>query len=231
MIDSLYDNFKHWSETGSVYIISDTHFDDPDCIFMDPSWPSAQEQFDLIKRTVHRDDTLIHLGDVGNVGWIKKLNCYKVLITGNHDAGKKIYLRNEEYLDQYPSVEVARQAVRNGEIDCYERILGIIVGKKDNKLFDEVYEGPLMIGEKILLSHEPVYGLDWCVNIHGHDHGDRSTDWNHLNLASNVCNYTPINLGALIKNGLLKNITTIHRITIDRATKNKKERENEIESF
>ena len=25
---------------------------------------------------------------------------------------------------------------------------------------------------KILLSHEPVYGLPWCLNIHGHDHSD-----------------------------------------------------------
>ena len=38
--------------------------------------------------------------------------------------------------------------------------------------FDEIYTGPLFIAEKILLSHEPVYGLSWCLNIHGHDHND-----------------------------------------------------------
>lgn len=31
MIASLYQVFRHWSDNGSVYIISDTHFDDSDC--------------------------------------------------------------------------------------------------------------------------------------------------------------------------------------------------------
>lgn len=30
MIDTLYDKFKPWSAKGSVYIISDTHFEDED---------------------------------------------------------------------------------------------------------------------------------------------------------------------------------------------------------
>ena len=38
--------------------------------------------------------------------------------------------------------------------------------------FDEIYTGPLFIAEKILLSHEPVYGLPWCLDIHGHDHNN-----------------------------------------------------------
>ena len=53
MINSLYDNFQHWSEGGSVYIISDTHFDDEDCKLMDPSWPTAQEQIDILKRIMN----------------------------------------------------------------------------------------------------------------------------------------------------------------------------------
>ncbi len=31
MIKSLYDCFQHWSEKGSVYIMSDPHFEDIDC--------------------------------------------------------------------------------------------------------------------------------------------------------------------------------------------------------
>ena len=220
MINSLYDNFKHWSESGSVYIISDTHFDDPDCKLMDPTWPTAEEQIRILKKYLTKNDTLIHLGDVGNVEWIKQLNCYKVLIMGNHDAGKSKYLRNEQYLNEYPSVQAAREAVESGKIDRYDVILGIIVGKIDNQLFDEVYEGPLMIGEKLLLSHEPVYGLEWCVNIHGHEHGHYDTDWNHLNMASDVCGHKPLNLGTAIKNGLLRDVKSIHRITIDRAAEN-----------
>lgn len=42
MIKTLYNTFRHWSSTGSVWIISDTHFDDPDCKHMDEYWISSQ---------------------------------------------------------------------------------------------------------------------------------------------------------------------------------------------
>lgn len=92
--------------------------------------------------------------------------------------------------------------------------------KKFEKYFDEVYSGPLFIGEKILLSHEPIYGLDFCYNFHGHNHSKSSFgDENHLNLAPNVTGYRPVNLGRLIKNGILANVHGIHRETIDEATR------------
>lgn len=97
MIDSLYDCFKHWSAKGSVYIISDTHFDDPDCELMDPEWIPAEEQIGILKKFVHRNDTLIHLGDVGNPEYMKQLKCYKVLIMGNHDTAPT---RMKEYFDE-----------------------------------------------------------------------------------------------------------------------------------
>lgn len=80
-------------------------------------------------------------------------------------------------------------------------ILGNYDRKKDYKdIFDEIYDGPLFIAEKILLSHEPVSGLSWCLNIHGHDHSgieDYAEGCKHLNLAANVCGYTPVSLGKL----------------------------------
>lgn len=85
-------------------------------------------------------------------------------------------------------------------------------------------EGPLFISEKILLSHEPVYGLSWCLNIHGHDHNGiepYAEGCKHLNLAANVCGYTPVSLGQLIKEGILSDISSIHRQTIDRAASRK----------
>ena len=104
-------------------------------------------------------------------------------------------------------------------------LLGNHDKKKDYKgLFDEIYDGPLLIAEKILLSHKPVYGLPWCLNIHGHDHSNIESykeGCKHLNLAANVCGYTPVSLGKLIKGGILSDITSIHRITIDRATEKK----------
>lgn len=181
MIDSLYEPFRHWSKSGSVYILSDTHFEDSDCKLMCKTWITPEEQLDILKKMCHKCDTLIHLGDVGNPEYLRHLKCKKVLICGNHDAV--------------------------GEYRDY---------------FDEIYTGPLMISPKILLSHEPIPGLTWCVNIHGHDHSGimRYTDALgavHLNLAANVCKYTPISLGAEIKNGLTSKTKDIHRITIDRA--------------
>ena len=92
MITTLYPIFQHWSEKGSVYIISDTHFEDSDCKLMDKNWITPEEQVNIINSIVHKNDTLIHLGDVGNPEWISKLKAgHKVLIMGNHDKGKNMY--------------------------------------------------------------------------------------------------------------------------------------------
>ena len=56
--------------------------------------------------------------------------------------------------------------------------------------------------EKILFSHKPVY-VSWCLNIHGHDH----------------------NCMEHYKEGVLSDISSIHRITIDGAMMRKKVRE------
>lgn len=186
MIPSLYDKFKDWSKTGSVYILSDTHFDDSDCKLMNPSWITPQEHIDIINKTVFKSDLLIHLGDVGDPTWLSKIKCRnRILIKGNHDAGNAKY----------------------------------------EKYFSEIYEGPLFISDKILLSHEPIFGLPFCINIHGHCHnGEYSYNdefgGKHINLASDVTNFTLFNLGAEIKKGLVSGIDSIHRITIDKATLN-----------
>lgn len=184
MIATLYDVFKHWSANGSVYILSDPHFDDADCKLMDANWITPEEQIERINKVVKKNDTLICLGDVGDEKYIKQIFARKkVLILGNHDSRG----RYVEY-------------------------------------FDEIYTGPLFIAEKILLSHEPVYGLPWCLNIHGHDHNSMEAyleGCKHINLAANVCNYTPANLGEIIKSGILKEIPSIHRVTIDNAIRKK----------
>ena len=185
MIDCLYDRFKDWCKNGSIYIISDTHFDDEDCIKMSPNWISAEEQIAILKKLVHKNDTLIHLGDVGNIEYMKQIRGHKVLLMGNHDTGVT----------------------------------------KFKEVFDEVYEGPLMISEKILLSHEPIPNLDWCLNIHGHDHSGRfCRDKYHLNLAANICGYKPISLGEYVKTCGLSKIKSLHRDIIDNATERKKKR-------
>ena len=233
MIESLYEPFKHWSEMSGVFILSDTHFNDSDCKLMDKNWISVDEQVDRINKLVHKNDTLIILGDVGDTRYISRLKAgYKVLVMGNHDTGRSNFERKiitKRFSKDMYTREDALNKMKEDYPDCkysvseeydFHSPFESWVISADNKLFDEVYEGPLMIGEKIFLSHEPILGIDWCLNIHGHDHSGRKIDNYHLNLASNVCNYTPINLKNEIKNGLLANVLSIHRMTIDNASKN-----------
>ena len=188
MISTLYEPFRHWSESGSVYILSDLHFDDSDCKLMDSNWITPEEQLEIINKMVFKSDTFVCLGDVGDPKYVPMIKARKkILLLGNHDA---------------------RGAYKG--------------------LFDEIYSGPLFISDKILLSHEPVYGLPWCLNIHGHDHSGMEAyreGCKHINLAANVCGYTPVNLGKLIKDGIISDIDSIHRQTIDRAVEKKQKRE------
>ena len=85
MIKTLYKPFQHWSEKGSVYLVSDTHFEDDDREFMGYKI-SEQEQVYLLNECCHKNDTLIHLGDVGNPEYMNKLKCHKILLMGNHDT-------------------------------------------------------------------------------------------------------------------------------------------------
>lgn len=89
---------------------------------------------------------------------------------------------------------------------------------------DEVYEGVLMISDKILLSHEPV-GFPYALNVHGHTHAlpHKYAD-GYLNMCAEAINYTPVPIKEIIESGALKEIPSIHRETIDTATERKKKR-------
>ena len=58
MISTLYEPFRHWSENGSVYILSDTHFDDDDCKIMDPNWIDPNEQVRILNSAIMKNDTI-----------------------------------------------------------------------------------------------------------------------------------------------------------------------------
>ena len=66
MIKTLYEIFQHWSAKGSVYLLSDLHLNDDDCLLMDPDWIPPEEQIGIINNKVTRGDTFICLGDVGS---------------------------------------------------------------------------------------------------------------------------------------------------------------------
>ena len=86
---------------------------------------------------------------------------------------------------------------------------------------DEVFEGPLFISDKILLSHEPI-NYPYGYNIHGHDHSNWSINERGLNVCAEHIDYTPVSLRQIVKSGALKNIKDIHRYTIDYAALKKK---------
>ena len=230
MIKGLYKPFEHWGE-NTCWIISDTHFDDPDLIHPYPDRPTAAEQVKLINSKVGKNDTLIILGDVGNVEWVRQLRGYKILVMGNHDAGASNYQR-QIWIKKFDKREYqkheALDEMKRLYPDCsytitegfdFSSCLGYWEVKADNRLFDLVLTGPVLIGEKLILSHEPIEGLDWCCNLHGHMH-DRNivNDKYHFNVCADVIGYIPINFNKWMKDGHLAKIQSLHRQTIDEAT-------------
>ena len=85
-----------------------------------------------------------------------------------------------------------------------------------------MYEGVLAIGEKLILSHEPVE-TPWALNIHGHDHTGAKRK-GHINVCLDANNYESINMNQLLKSGIFKDVESIHRTTIDKATVRAKKR-------
>ena len=255
MLPQLYKCFQHWSAGGSVYIYSDPHFEDSDCKIMDAEWPTPEEQIAKINKKVYKGDTLIILGDIGNPEYIKRIKAgYKVLIAGNHDVGLTNYKKTitheikeifAEYVDNEEKYEIDVAIERKSfhkylyekypyaKINIQERYefhspFHFFDATIDDNLFNEVYGGPLFISDKILLSHEPI-DIPFGLNIHGHVHdglGGLSKDNSKYNVCSNCINYEPQNLSEIIKSGCLKNRDTIHRLTIDKATKKKKQLES-----
>ena len=230
MIKGLYKPFEHWGK-NTCWIISDTHFGDPDLIHSYPDRPTAAEQLKLINSKVGKNDTLIILGDVGNVEWVKQLRGYKVLVMGNHDAGASNYQRHifkQKFDKGLFQKHEALDEIKRLYSDCAYSIVDSYnfldnspcwEASADNKLFDEVFSGPIMVSEKLILSHEPVEELDWCMNIHGHTH-DRNivNDTYHFNVCADVIGYIPINFNKWVKDGHLAKIQSLHRQTINEAT-------------
>lgn len=229
-LPGVYDIFNERWNGQTVWIYSDTHFDDEELAAGTPGRLTSDEQVAAINAKVGRKDVFIHLGDIGNIEHVRKIRGYKILIMGNHDAGRTNYERKiikEIFAYEKYTQEEVKEKICAKYPNCKLYITKGLAGwiaTVDNGLFDEVYEGPLMIGEKLILSHEPL-DCSWAFNIHGHNHsGHRVPTKTHLNVCSDVIKYTPLNLNNLLKTGLTSYITSIHRSTIDTATKRKQKR-------
>ena len=233
-LPGVYTAFQHWGK-HTAWVYSDPHFSDEDLEHEIPNRPSDEDQIKSINSCVGRKDTLILLGDVGNIECVRRLRGYKVLIMGNHDVGRTKYERKVEnkIYDQdswniKDAIADMRAAYPGWKVWAEEVSLNAPFNRSwnvyaDNMLFDEVYEGALIVGEKLILSHEPV-DISWLYNIHGHDHSRKSRRRNHLNVCSDVIGYRPVNLNHFLKTGPTANIQSIHRLTINNATRNKKAR-------
>lgn len=245
MINHLYDIFRKWSYTdgrnkNSIWVFSDPHFGDAESMgFRGEGFPVNDEMVKRINSKVGRKDTIIFLGDIGDVEYVKKVRGYKVLIMGNHDKGASNYKREIKSVeklyampmrielpytfDQYDESEAIRLKVK-GDFPKCEYVQSKFV-EVDNHLFDEVYEGPLMVSERLILSHEPIEGMPFLFNIHGHIHSkDYKGNETHMNVCAEAIDCTPVNLISFMANGGLGNIKGIHRITVDDATKRKSKR-------
>lgn len=238
MIEGLYEPFQHWGASGTTWILSDTHFNDPDLIHAYTDRPSAEEQVKRINAKCGRADTLIILGDVGDISYVRQLRAkYKILVMGNHDSGASNYKRqifrerfNKGLFQKHEALDEMKRLYPDCSytiIDSYDYLDNFPCWevRADNRLFDQVYTGVLVIGEKLMLSHEPIKGCDWCMNIHGHDHSrSHKNDIYHFNVCADVIGYEPINFNKWMKEGHLAPIVSIHRDTIDRATSNARKR-------
>ena len=237
----IYDVFadRWYRNNGNVWIISDPHFSDDEMKYLRHNYISDEEQVKRINSKVGKNDTIIFLGDIGNIEFIKKIRGYKVLIMGNHDSGASNYIRRttKEYTNTDEAQNLAEDIFSSsgdykekvvkliGELSKIDSLDKIFTEKEvDNHLFDEVYEGPLVISEKVILSHEPI-DLPYLFDIHGHTHDiNRKNDSNHFCVCAEHIDYTPVSLKSILESGVLKNIDSIHRITIDTATERKRKK-------
>lgn len=233
-LPGLYDIFNEKWCKQTVWLYSDPHFGDEELRKIIPNRPSDEELVQMINSKVGRKDTIIFLGDIGNPEYIKKIKGYKILICGNHDAGISNYKRkivrtgfNRNGYTRKEAMQKMAEIHPNCKYKVYEKLSFpsfYWVVEADNCLFDEVYSGPLMVGEKLLLSHEPV-NIPWVFNLHGHIHNIyHKNDKYHFNVCSDAIGYIPINFNQWLKKGYLSQIESIHRATINEATKRKEKR-------
>lgn len=117
-----------------------------------------------------------------------------------------------------------------GDLDYVRKLRGykvLVAGNHEKGLtaakevFDEVYAGPLIISEKLILSHEPI-AVSGMFNLHGHNHSGKPKGKNDYNFCADINNYEPIHFNSWMKEGHLAKVNTIHRNTINTATNRKR---------
>ena len=242
-LPGIYEIFQNeWEKCQDLFLISDTHFNDEELYIgtQKAIRASAEDYIKLINSKCGKTSGLIHLGDVGDLNCISKLRAnYKMLILGNHDAGHTIYQRkiykkifDADKYNKQDIIEIMKNEYPNYHISisdiCYDvqhMPFTYYIAFADNRLFDRVFQGPVMIGEKLILSHEPL-ALDWAFNIHGHIHSPNAkSEKNCFNICPDATgHFEPVALKEILEGGYMAGVKTIHRDTIDSATKRARKR-------
>lgn len=163
-------------EKGEVMFlaISDTHFGHENILKF--------ERKNLFKNIEEHDEKLIAI-------WEKCL----------HKLGKDdtFYFLGDFCTPGQEQKYIERLLLPMHEASCHKVM---IMGNHDNKidkellygLFDEIYDYPIYISHRVVLSHFPCAVYPSQVNVHGHTHGMKIYGNNHVCASIHVNNYNPV---------------------------------------
>jgi len=241
----LYDYVQHWNTYDRIFLYSDPHFGDKQAYeFRKKCFGFAlsdDEQVNLINSVVTKRDLLIILGDVGDASYVSKLKAgYKVLVMGNHDAGKNNYKKNntnnlfDEVYDG--KIQIRKDLVLSHE-PVEDKYSFNIHGHQHPSLSEEskktkfqkwaeddspfaqyllsvIGEQPLEKIPKIMLNLQ----LEFIHNCQAMD----------FNCCAEMIGYQPVNLGDLVSSGILKQALDIHRAVIDRRSEDESGKQNTV---
>lgn len=219
MIKHLYKIFADkWYHGGRIFIYSDPHF-------------SELSSYKLRFPELFKEDGISRIAIEYMIDTDDKMNIDKKLVSVldkmQIDNINKICTKNDTLIilgdvgntECVAKLKAGRKVLIIGN---HDKGATTYFKNKENGLFNEVYEGPLFISDRILLSHEPIE-LPYVYNIHGHVH-DATYKSTGLNCCAEALKYKPVCLDELIKEGKLKLVESIHRKTINTATEKKKKR-------
>jgi calcineurin-like phosphoesterase family protein len=97
-----------------TWVVSDTHYRGNDFYYAG----RRREIIDTWNSVISKEDTVIHLGDVGSLNSLKffsEMYGYKILVLGNHDGRKEQYLPYFDDVHEYYTMD----NIRNIQLDMF----------------------------------------------------------------------------------------------------------------
>ena len=219
MIKNLYPHFIDWSAAGSVYLYSDPHFGDADSyafrgLLADGKTVEDLDkmQIDNINAVAHKCDTLVILGDVGDLECVKRLKAgRKILIMGNHDEGSKNNYSKDKDPKLFDEVYTGALLIADNIMLSHEPI--------DFKYALDIHGHDHGLSDFRKYVKTPV--------------GDPMTEYmkaakknglNKICVIAELTGYKPISLAKIINAGLPAIADDIHRTTINAAAERKRKK-------